>query len=383
MDCNRIMEYITLLADEEIDDFNREAVLEHIKTCASCFNEYTRILSMKQLLSKDSYLSNLKSKHITTDVIDTIQDENIRKNHKDYKQKLGLEWIFMKKGLVSACIAIILIACLFIPFNEKSFAKSMENWIKQINFKYTSSMQNGTTAEVNHSAVVDQDQKNPLQFIYDERDEALAKAENITDPAEKQKKIDEILNKTQIKLEEKRATDFAKLLEENTIIDYASIEEAKSNITIAFPTPDYIPEGYVLDKVTFIKHNSGIQEMVKFTYKPVNISENEEFTSNDYLSIGYILETFGTQDPSINEFHVIESYNKNTDIEEISVLNNPGYILKEINSRESKFFMSINAFCQNYRANVAMSMHSANIDSDMELVRSEIVKVMESFISQQ
>lgn len=384
MNCKNIKKYITLLADEEIDDFNREAVLKHIEGCPSCYSEYRRIVSMKQLLTNDSYLNNLKSKNVTMDVIDIMKDEVIDSRQKDYNPKLRLEWMFMKKILVSVCMTVILTPCLFIPFNGKSLAKAIENFVKSINIGYFITMSDGTNAKINYTGRVDPDLQSPLQSIYDERDRALAEAESITDPTEKQKKTDEILKETQVKIESKITADEEKLHEQSTIIDYTSIEEAKANIPIEFPVPNYLPDGFVFEKIRYSKQNTDRYEMVKYYYKSANASDSSDY-AQDYLIISYLPQDIHNYEgaPEPNQINVTEEFNQNTDIEEISVLNNPGYVLKEINSGKSKFFMSVNALCQNYRVGAGMSIHYSNIESDIENVKSELIKVLESFLPKQ
>lgn len=384
MTCNEMKKNITLLVDDEIDGQSKQIIQSHIESCSSCLKEYIKVVSMRRLINSDPYLNNLKSKNITMDIFEKISEENI--NRKSTYVKKIRELIFLKKKLFITCIVGILIGCSFVPVNGKSLSKSMGNWIKEIQFKYTLNSKDGKRIDVNHTLSVDKDRPGSLQSIYDEMDKALLEAQEIADPEDRQKRIEEIYQETNTIIENKIAEDEKKLLEQNTILYYNSIEEAKNNIPISFPVPSYIPDGFVFDKVQYSKHNSGTHEMVRLFYKRDNELTPSQYTlkynKEDSLLISYVLDDMYIQDSISNQISITESFNQNTRVEEITIQDIPGFMLIESREKYNSLFMSLTLLCDNYRISTGMSTHSLNIDNEMEKVKAELTKVMEAYITQ-
>lgn len=384
MTCNKIKKNITLLVDDEIDDQSKQTIQSHIKSCSSCLNEYIKIASMRRLINSDPYLNNLKSKHITMDIFEKISKENI--NHKSTGVKVIRELIYLKKKLFITCIVGILIGCSFIQVNGKSLSRSMGNWIKEIQLKYTLDSKDGKKIDVNHTLSVDKDRPGSLQSIYDEMDKALIEAQEITDPMERQKRIEEIYQETNTIIENKIAKDEQRLLEQNTIVYYNSLEEAKNSIPISFPIPKYIPDGFVFDKVEYSKHVSETHEMVRFYYKRDNeLTQSQyalKYNKEDSLLISYVLDDMYKQDSTSNQISITESFNQNIRVEEITIQDIPGFMLIERRDKYNSLFMSLTLLCDSYRISTGMSIHSLNIDNEMERVKTELAKVIEAYIAQ-
>jgi hypothetical protein len=375
---------ITLLVDDEIDDQSKQTIQSHIENCSSCLNEYIKIVTMRKLMNSDPYLNNLKSKNISLEVFEKMNQENI--NSKSKYSKGIKDLILLKKKFIAACIVGILIGCSFIPVNGKSLSKSMGNWLKEIQLKYTIDSKDGNKIDVNHTLSVDKDRPGSLQSIYDEMDKALLEAHEITDPEDRQKRIEEIYQETNTIIENKIAEDEQRLLEQNTIVYYNSIEEARNNIPISFPVPKYIPDGFIFDKVEYSKHESGTFEMVRFFYKRDNELTQSQYTlkynKEDSLLISYVLNDMYIKDSTSNQVNIKESFNQNTKVEEIIIQDIPGFMLIERRDKYNSLFMSLTLLCDNYRISTGMSIHSLNIDNEMESVKTELVKIIEAYITQ-
>jgi len=115
MNCENIKEYIYLYIDNELNEEEEKALMQHISSCTNCNNIFNEILSL------DTQIKNLYSpKELPPKYEDKIRI-SITRNR--------IQYFFSKKSSLIGIAAAILVCCLVVPWNNDSFLNQITNRI--------------------------------------------------------------------------------------------------------------------------------------------------------------------------------------------------------------------------------------------------------------
>ncbi len=118
MDCKDVKELLGALADGEVSDSEREALLSHIAECETCKNEYEDIQNLKKEFSK-----------LDVQLRGALADSVMKKIYAEAYPKKKKPFFFKYAG-TAAAVAIIAIAAIYMgttPQNDKAECNSAED----------------------------------------------------------------------------------------------------------------------------------------------------------------------------------------------------------------------------------------------------------------
>lgn len=344
MDCReaegRLYEYI----DREMPKDEEKELVEHISECSECKDRYEELLKYNSLVGCIFMEEGVLDMDFKDNIMNAISKEKTPKKH----------WYMrFSRHAVAACVAIVCILGSVIPWNGKSFAASIGEWVKFLSFK-----SKGIQYEINTETAKE---------FYKENQ-----------------------GKTGIKLANKKT-------------GYKTPKEAKENIPVPVFIPDYTPKGFKLDRIYHIQHYDPLR-------KDANNIKNIELEDHGVVSLKYYGETIEIKNKNSsgedNPIHrtnsidvdyvyskgitdkVIGMTNKDTKLKQVNVLDHYGYITldtyDDINNKDSNCInvRDLHIRLTKFDLNIFLiSYYKVNPEFE-KIADDELVKMAESIIKQ-
>lgn len=269
MNCSETKDRLNLLADNELDKIERKKVLAHIMACKECHDEYNTILEMEKIICSSIQLDDLEKMDLD------IKNKNITNRRR----------IFMKRKVITASIALMLLVGTFVPVKGQSLASNIQQWVKSLSFK---------TDETDYT--ISADLEIPENII--EHPPVHAEEEN----------------------------PYLKV--------YSNIEDIPKDLGYNIQLPEYIPEGYTFSKVEHYTFDEGKTNNIVLNYSnpEINGGGPSLFITNEFIKTDIpkreIRHSEGTELRSIevNNYPAFFSYfeSSNTVFIDLCILVNNG-----------------------------------------------------------
>lgn len=317
MECCKAVSLIHLYAVGELNKEDLGKLQKHIQKCSKCSQIYNEALEVNSYMNDLFEEVEIPDNNFRYNVMRTIEEKN--------KLIGSRRSIYMRKKIVAAAVAIILIGGSFVPVNGKSLVDTVGKWVNSLKIEKS----NGTVIEL------------------DSYDSSSYDSSSSDEESKCSTKTDTSIRKS-----------------------YYSYEEVVKDLGDRFIKSEYIPEGYKEPSFYYQKIENFEEMTILYTNKDditliigIGTSSDELFTKNYYSN---------NMDPKFKEIS-IAGYEA-------------AWIL--LNLPDEKINQSLELFLEsdenkkreyNYQIRVAKT---ENKEQKNFLPEEELIKIAESLIKQ-